>query len=226
MCGRYTLHHRTSELANRFNVAKVSTDLVANYNVAPGQLMPVITAGSGARQLEIMKWGLVPSWSKDPKIGFKLINARDDTIFTKPVWRKLILRQRAMIPADGFYEWQKLASATKKVLKRPYYIHPKQVDLFAFAGVWETWVGADGQELKTYSIITTEPNREMATVHNRMPVILHQSDEAAWLDPELNDRSAIAPFLRPYEDNGLDLYQVSSDVSSPRFNQPSLIYPL
>ena len=225
MCGRYTLHKKVDELAERYNLANVPSDLKSNYNVAPGQLMPVITEDeSGKRSLEIMKWGLVPSWAKDPKIGYKLINARDETIFDKPMWRNVILKKRCLIPADGFYEWK--APAIPKEHKQPFYIHPKQIELFSFAGVWETWKDVEGLEMRTYSIITSEPNKEMAQIHNRMPVILHPEDESSWLEPTHVTRDDIEPLLRPYEDNGLDIYKVSSDVNSTRNNEKELIYPL
>ncbi len=226
MCGRYTLHKKVDELAARYNLATVPKDIHANFNVAPGQIMPVITeAEDGKRSLELMKWGLIPFWAKDPKIGFRLINARADTIFEKPVWRKVILNKRALIPADGFYEWRKPSELKAK--KQPFYIHPKQTDLFSFAGVWETWKDVEGLEWKTYSIITTEPNKEMAGVHDRMPVILHQDDESSWLNPSTdNDRGAIEALLRPWEDNGLEMYKVSDEVNSTRNNDKQLIHSL
>lgn len=224
MCGRYTLHKKIDELAERYNLAQVPDGIRANYNVAPGQIMPVITEEDGKRRLELMKWGLIPFWAKNPSIGYKLINARDDTIFEKPLWRNLILSKRALIPADGFYEWQR--PSDPKGHKQPFYIHPKQLDLFSFAGVWETWKDVEGLEWKTYSIITTDPNKEMAAVHNRMPVILYPADEPAWLSPANNDRAAIEPLLRPWEDNGLALFAVGDEVNTTRNNIESLIYPI
>ena len=224
MCGRYTLHKKVDELAERYNLASVPADIHVNYNVAPGQMMPVIIEDEGIKRLELMKWGLVPFWAKDPKIGYKLINARDDTIFEKPIWRNVILRKRALIPADGFYEWQK--PSDPKGHKQPYFIHPKQVDLFSFAGVWETWKDVEGLEWKTYSIITTDPNKEMRTLHNRMPVILHPEDEASWLQSSRVTRDDIEPLLRPYEDNGLEMYKVSDDVNSTKNNDKNLVCSL
>lgn len=224
MCGRYTLHKKVDELAKRFNLATVPKDIPENYNVAPGQIMPVIVEEEGERKVELMKWGLIPVWAKDSKIGYKLINARDDSIFDKPMWRSVILKKRALIPADGFYEWKR--PSNPKGRKQPFYIHPKHDDLFAFAGVWETWKDVEGKEWKTYSIITTEPNKEMSSVHNRMPVILHHEDEASWLKSSNVTRSDIEPYLRPYEDNGLDMFEVSSDVNVVRNNDERLIYPL
>ncbi len=225
MCGRYTLHAQAEEIAERFGVDDILQGYRENYNVAPGQIMPVITEDeSGHRHLELMKWGLIPFWAKDPKIGYKLINARDDTIFDKPMWRNVVLKKRALIPADGFYEWKK--PEDPKGRKQPFYIHPKRENLFAFAGVWETWKDVEGKEIKTYSIITTDPNKEMRGVHNRMPVILDQKDEASWLEPSHTSREDVEPFLHPYDDNGLDMFEVSSDVNVTRNNEEKLIYPL
>ncbi|MFL5664263.1 MAG: SOS response-associated peptidase [Ktedonobacteraceae bacterium] len=205
MCGRYTLHKKAKDVAKRYNLATVPKAIQENFNVAPGQIMPVITADElGQRHLELMKWGLIPAWAKDPSIGYKLINARDDTIFEKPMWRSLVLKKRTLIPADGFYEWNRLPEGNKE-RKQPFYIHPKHSDVFSFAGVWETWKDVAGKELKTYSIITTAPNEEMSSVHNRMPVILHPEDEASWLEPSKVKREEIESFLHPYEDNGLEL---------------------
>ncbi len=226
MCGRYTLHKKAKDLAKRYNLATVPKDIQENFNVAPGQIMPVITEDeTGNRQLGLMKWGLIPTWAKDPSIGYKLINARDDTIFEKPMWRGLVLRKRALIPADGFYEWKRLPEGNKE-RKQPFYIHPKQSDVFSFAGVWETWKDVEGKELKTYSIITTAPNEEMSSVHNRMPVILHPEDEASWLEPSKVKREEIELFLHPYEDQGLEMYEVSKDVNSAANNDEHLIYAL
>lgn len=224
MCGRYTLYKKIDELAERFNVTKVGYDINANFNVAPGQIMPVIIQDETGRHLEMMQWGLIPAWAKDPSIGYRLINARDDGIFDKPMWRNLILHKRALIPADGFYEWQK--PATPKGHKQPFYIHPKQLDLFAFAGVWEVWQDAGGLDWRTYSIITTGPNQEMKPIHNRMPVILHPADEAAWLELTKDAKEQIAPLLKPYNDNGLALAKVSDAVNSTRNNNEQLIYAL
>jgi putative SOS response-associated peptidase YedK len=226
-CGRYTLHQTPAQLAKRYNVAKAPADIRENYNVAPGQIMPVVVEEDGKTTIELMKWGLIPSWSKDPKIGYRLINARDDTIFEKPVWRSVILKKRCLIPADGFYEWQKIEeNAGAKKHKQPFYIHPKQTGIFSFAGVWESWKDAEDKEWKTYSIVTTEPNKEMRDIHNRMPVILPPEDESSWLDVSRTKREQVEPFLLPYHDNGLEVYKVTQDVNSTANNSKHLIAAL
>ncbi len=225
MCGRYTLLSQADKLKKHYNLAKLPKDIRQNFNVAPGQILPVVHADEqGKPVLEMMKWGFIPVWAKDPNMGYKLINARDDGIFDKPMWRNVIKKKRCLIPANGFYEWQRPKSTKEQ--KQPFYIHPKQLDLFSFAGVWETWKDVEGKLWKTYSIITTEPNKEMAKVHNRMPVILHPEDEASWLEPSHTDRSDIEPLLRPWEDNGLEMFEVSRDVNATKNNDKHLIYPL
>lgn len=225
MCGRYTLHQKPASLKDYYHLKQIPADLRANFNVAPGQMMPVITAKDNLPKLEVMKWGLVPFWAKDPKIGYKLINARDDTIFSKPVWRSIILKQRCLIPADGFYEWKPQVVANKE-RKQPFYIKPKRSNLFSFAGVWDAWKDTEGLEWKTYSIITTSPNKEMKHIHNRMPVILRQEDQASWLEPSLQSRANIEPLIKPYEDNQLEIYKVSRDINTARNNNAKLIYPI
>ena len=225
MCGRYTLHKKAAELADRFNVASVKDELRENYNVAPGQFMPVVINENGKTRIELMKWGLVPFWAKDPKIGYKLINARAETLFEKPMWRRAIKNRRCLVPADGFYEWKLVKEDTKED-KHPFYVYPRQEELFSFAGIWESWKDTEDMEWKTYSIITTKPNKEMAKVHNRMPVILHREDEDSWLDPLHGDRNDIEPYLQPYDDNGLEMYEVSSSVNLPKNNNAELTYKL
>lgn len=220
MCGRYTLYE-TEDLAERFGV-DLPEDIHPSYNVAPSQTMPVIVNGTDTKHIEFMKWGLVPAWAKDSKMGPKLINARSESIFNKPAWRHVIRSHRCLVPANGFYEWKN----TNTAQKQPYYIHPKERQIFSFAGVWDSWRTPDGETLKTYSIITTEPNHEISAIHNRMPVILYQEEELVWIDPTNNHPEDIAPLLHPYEDDGLELYPISQDVNSPANNSPSLLQPL
>ena len=218
------MHQKTADLAKRYNLATIPDSISKNFNVAPGQVMSVITESeSGKPTIELMKWGLIPVWAKDPRIGYKMINARSETIFEKPAWRSVIKKKRCLIPADGFYEWKKQSDAK---VKQPFYIHPKQFELFSFAGVWESWKDENNNEIRTYSIITTEPNKEMSSVHDRMPVILHPEDEASWLEPSKVTRDDIEPLLRPFEDNGLEIYEVSKDVNTVKNNDEHLIYAL
>jgi len=220
-CGRYVLKANRKELEKHYNLATVPKDLRPNYNVAPGQILPVVTAGDdGKMKMEPMKWGIVVPW----KPSMLLINTRDDKAFTSPMWKGLVSRKRALIPANGFYEWKKPEHS--KDVKQPFYIHPKQMDLFSFAGIWSSWKDVEGVEFKTYSIVTTSPNEEMAGIHNRMPVILHPDEEVSWLDSAKTSQEEIEPFLHPYEDSGLEIYKVSTNVNSARNNDGQLIRPL
>ena len=216
MCGRYTLT-KTDGLAKRYNLDDVPKDLHENFNVAPTQTMPVITHDEDGMKMELMRWG-IPRFIGPGKVK-DVFNTRADKAFWS--WKKLTMTQRILVPATGFYEWKKVSGA-----KQPYFIHPKDEDLFSFAGIWNTWKD-DGKEIKTYSIITTDPNQEMLDIHNRMPVILHQEDESAWLSPSHdNDRNTIEALLRPYEDNGLEMFEVSRDVNVARTNEEYLMYPI
>jgi putative SOS response-associated peptidase YedK len=216
MCGRYTLSN-PHELPKRYRV-KAPKELKPNYNVAPTQTMPVITQGADGRQLELMRWG-IPRFIGPGKVK-DVFNTRADKAFGS--WKKLVSTQRVLVPATGFYEWKKLGD-----VKQPYFIHPKDEELFSFAGIWANWKDDDGREIKTYSIMTTEPNHEMAAIHNRMPVILQPEEEDSWLAASSdNDRGAIEALLRPLGDGELEMYEVSRDVNVARTNDERLILPL
>jgi putative SOS response-associated peptidase YedK len=221
MCGRYALYE-TDRLTDRFVADDMTGGAIVhkNYNVAPEQTMPVIIKDETGRHLDLMRWGIPRFIGKN--VRKELINTRSESAFT-PFWRKLVSTRRILVPANGFYEWQRRPEGPKQ----PYLIRPKAEGLFAFAGIWSIWQDEAGQDWRAYSIMTTEANEEMASIHNRMPVILHEKDESAWLDPAHdNDIEAIGSLLRPYEDDGLDMYEVSRDVNVARNNYDRLIYPL
>jgi putative SOS response-associated peptidase YedK len=219
MCGRYLLDE-ADQIAPRFHVEDwAEAELKPNYNVAPTQVMPVITKSKdGKIQIEMMKWGIPRMLGKD--LVKELINTRADKAFGG-FWRKTVCSQRCLVPANGFYEWKGKAGS-----KTPFFIHPKNEKLFAFAGIWDTWKSKDGQEIKTYSIMTTEPNAEMREIHNREPVMLHREDESSWLEPTNDSQSVLERLLYPYEDNGLEIYEVSRDVNVVRNNNGKLFLPL
>lgn len=212
MCGRYTLY-TTDDIEDRFNV-EVRDEISPNYNAAPGQTMPVITEEG----LRLMRWGVLPRWAKDVRVGHKMINARSETVFDKATWKSLITRHRCLVLANGYYEWQQREHG-----KQPFFIRPRLEKLFAFAGLWSAWEHA-GRVLLTYSIITTRANTDTEGVHDRMPVILHRSDEARWLAADT--REDIEPLLVPYEDHGILLHEVGTDVNSIKNNNETLIRPL
>src|SRR6478672_4799283 len=177
MCGRYELQE-IQGLGERFRAKSVNVDLSARYNVAPGQVMPVVVHGDSAQELhntlELMKWGLVPGWAKDPKIGNKMINSRAETVATK--FKRNFAERRCLIPADGFFEWH---VATRD----PYFIKLKGEDMLGFAGIWASWKPPEGNILHTFSIITGPPNELVKPIHNRMPVIIDKADYQKWLSP-------------------------------------------
>lgn len=221
MCGRYTLYN-APHLDKRYNLANkfVSKD---NYNVAPRQRLPVIVEQDGKREAILMQWGFIPFFSKDPTKGFRPINTVSETAFEKNMWRTAVKTHRALIPARGFYEWKKLYDDKGKVERKvPYYIHPKSIDIFSFAGIYSIWNDAEGHPLFTFSIMTTAPNEEMKEIHDRMPVILRPEQETSWLEPANSEPEQLAKLLVPYEDHGLDMYEVSSDVNSPKNNDKHL----
>jgi putative SOS response-associated peptidase YedK len=220
MCGRYALYE-TKDLEPRFNLATqprfVSQD---NYNVAPRQWLPVIMEDPEAGRIaEPMQWGFIPPWSKDPRHGMRpLINTTAEKVFDSPMWRGAVAHHRCLVPARGFYEWKVTDSH-----KVPYFIHPKDQALFAFAGIFSVWKDAEGHPLKSFSIMTTRPNKEMEPIHDRMPVILTPEHEAHWLDIQYSEREQLAGLLVPYEDGMLEMYAVSEDVNSTHHNDKHLV---
>lgn len=212
MCGRYALYS-TDMLAGHYG-SELPHDVPANFNAAPTQTMPVMTPAG----LQLMRWGFIPRWAKDEKIGYKLINTRSESVFEKPMWRNAVHYQRCLVPANGFYEWKRTSDS-----KTPYYFYLPGEPLFSFAGIWSTWQH-EGKEWKTYSILTTTPNKEMEPIHDRMPVIVRADDEATWLNAENDD--IIAELLTPPPDGTLQRHEVSIAVNTTRANDETLIGPI
>lgn len=219
MCGRFVLFADDTAIQQMFNV-DLLTSVAPRYNIAPTQPVAVIT-NENPRQLDHFRWGLVPSWAKDINIGSKMINARAETLPEKPAFRAAFKRRRCLIPASGFYEWQQ-----RETGKAPMFIHLKDQPLFAFAGLWEIWQAPDGGELRSFTIVTTEANEFMETIHNRMPVILHPDEYAAWLRPEDVPAAELMPLLQPYDSSAMTAYEVSKAVNRPTVDSPELIQPL
>jgi putative SOS response-associated peptidase YedK len=219
MCGRYGFVPGKN-FDERFQVEHQQETLLPSYNVAPGATMPVVVRNSPNR-VELMKWGLIPFWAKDPKNSYKTINARAETVATSPVFREALKRRRCLVPASGFYEWQQTERG-----KLPYFIHLKDIELFAFAGLYDVWQDAEGNELRTYTIITTTPNDLVQPIHNRMPVILHPDDEAMWIDPKMNDTAALRALLQPFPNALMEAYPVSRAVNTAAIDTPALIEPV
>ncbi len=220
MCGRYTLHHKPEEIEERFDVDAVEELLAPRYNIAPSQIIPVIRQ-TQSREMAGCKWGLIPFWAKDPKIGNNLINAKAETIAEKPSFKRAFAKRRCLIPADGFYEWQKRGKAPSQ----PMYIRRRDGGLFAFAGLWEEWKSPEGEPIETCTIITVEPNELLSKIHNRMAAILRPGDEAAWIDPK-SGVDDLLQMLRPYDSDELEAIPVSRAVNSPAHDSAALIAPI
>jgi putative SOS response-associated peptidase YedK len=219
MCGRYTETAAFEELARRFGIEIEEGDndeLIARYNVAPSQPVPIVVARDGHRRLRTARWGLRPLWGRDSRLA--PINARAESVASSPMFRDALRRTRCLIPADGFYEWQAVAGLKRK---QPWYLRLRGGGLFAFAGLY-TPPGRDAEVPATCAIITTTPNELAGRIHDRMPVILEPDAEAAWLDPGL-DVAALLPFLRPLPAERMEAYPVSSLVSSPNNDGPALV---
>ena len=209
MCGRYRLSQRKDLLAERFDV-EPDDDWEPRYNIAPTQNVPVIRQHPDElkRLGSQMRWGLIPFWAKDPSIGFKMINARAETVATKPAFREAIRKRRCLIPADAFYEWKKNGK-----VKTPFCITMVDDSIFAFAGIWDSWRNSEGKALETCSIITTTPNALLADIHDRMPVILPDDAYDLWLDPGFQKADAICDLLKPFDPALMRRYEVSSRVN-------------
>jgi putative SOS response-associated peptidase YedK len=219
MCGRYTVRVNAGELARRFHLEMPELpSFTPRYNVAPTQRLPVVVQAD-SRRLATMCWGLIPRWARDDSIGAKMINARAETLTEKPSFRPLLRSRRCLIPASGFYEWQPST-------KIPHHIHLVDAPVFAFAGLYDLWRDREGNEVPTYTIITTTPNALVAAIHDRMPVILRPEDEDAWLDPDETDPAPLLALLRPYPAAAMAAYPVSRAVNSPRHDGPELLEPV
>ncbi len=219
MCGRYTLKTPIDVLAEYFEAEDYPSSLAPSYNIAPTQEVVVVVEEDDERKLEVFRWGLIPSWAKDPAIGNKMINARAETVSEKPSFRSAFKKRRCLIVADGFYEWQKTDNG-----KQPYHFKMKDSSPFAFAGLWETW-DKEGEEICSCSIITTEANDLMGEIHHRMPVILHPENYGAWLDRGFDEKEALIDLLRAYPSDEMEAYAVNRKVNKPSNNEPSVIEP-
>ena len=221
MCGRFTLTADQDSFEDRFSLTGFDLGWVPSFNIAPTQEVLTVTNDGSENRPELMRWGLVPSWAKDPKIGNRMINARSETLAETPSFRTAFKRRRCLIPADGFYEWKREGKA-----KKPMLITANPGGLFAFAGLWETWKQPDDSWLLTCAIITTSANEFMKSIHDRMPVILPRESEASWLDPEEQDTAMLSELLLPYDSDRMEAYEVSTLVNSPRNNFPEVIEPV
>lgn len=224
MCGRFTLTTDTKKLAEAFSEFKPpSEEVQPRYNIAPSQPIAVV-ANNGAHQIEFFKWGLIPSWAKDPSIGNRMINARAETLAEKPSFKHAYKRRRCLVLADGFYEWRKNPGSKTKT---PMYIRLASGEPFAFAGLWEVWHSKEGDgPLLSCTIITSEPNDLIASIHNRMAVILPREAYEPWLDPAERSPEELNGLLKPYPAEKMAAYEVSTLVNNPRNDAPECIDPV
>lgn len=220
MCGRFTLRTPPKDLVEVFQLLH-TLEMTPRYNIAPTQPVAVVRQGASCREMSFLRWGLVPSWAKDIKIGASLINARADTIATKPSFRTAFKRRRCLIPADGFYEWKKGEGKTKQ----PFYIRLKKDYPFAFAGLWEHWEGPDNSTIDSCTIMTTDANETLRPLHDRMPVILHEEDYDRWLDPK-TDPTQLGELLKPYPPEEMTAFPISTFVNNARNESAQCIEPL
>ncbi len=219
MCGRFTLTATPEAVQQALNLESLPDDLIPRYNIAPSQQVGVIT-NDEPKKLVLYKWGLLPGWSKDPAMGNKMINARGESLQEKPAFRVAFRRRRCLIPADGFFEWKQEA----KSKKTPMFIHLANREIFTMAGLWEIWRSPAGDETRSFTIITCEPNAFMEPIHNRMPVILTPEARQLWLaedtPPEL-----LQSLLKPY-DAALDAFEVSTRINRATYDEPDVLEPV
>jgi putative SOS response-associated peptidase YedK len=221
VCGRFTLTTPPETLADLFDVREIP-DVAPRYNIAPRQLVLTVRLlrDESSRDGVLLRWGLVPFWARDPSIGDRLINARGESVSEKPSFRRAFRERRCLILADGFYEWQKTEGR-----KQPYLFRMRDGSPFAFAGLWESWRNAEGEETETCSIITTSSNDLVQEVHGRMPVIVKPDDYAFWLDPENRDEDGLRKVLEPYPADLMEAVRVSRRVNNPKNDDPQCLEP-
>jgi putative SOS response-associated peptidase YedK len=219
MCGRFALYSNPQTLARRFG-AHAPADLKARYNVAPTQIIPIVRQEGEGRRFALARWGLIPHWAKEMDTGYSTINARAETVATKPAFRSAFRHRRCLVPTDGFYEWQAVPGSK---VKQPYFIGLRDQEPMALAGLWERWRSPEGDELESCSIIVTDANDLMRPIHDRMPVILDPADWDAWLAPDAGDLGVLQGLLRPFPAEAMAARPVSTRVNSPRNDIPECL---
>ncbi|HMQ31497.1 MAG TPA: SOS response-associated peptidase [Chloroflexaceae bacterium] len=219
MCGRFTLAVPAEQVAAQFQLP-ATPELAPRYNIAPTQQVAAVRAAEVGRELSMFRWGLVPSWAKDPSVGARMINARAETAAEKPAFRTALRQRRCLIPADGFYEWQ-----AREGGKQPFHIRLADGGLFALAGLYEHWKAPDGAWLSTCTILTTAANALMRPLHDRMPVILAPEHYALWLDPGLRDAGPLQELLAPFPPDRMVATPVSKAVNRATNEGPELLAP-
>jgi len=217
MCGRFEIHSAIDLIAKIFGIHEWDIEYSPSYNIAPSQDI-LLVVNDGKRRLVKSRWGFVPSWSKDVTAGYKMINARAESVADKPSFRQAFQNQRCLVVADGFYEWKKEGTT-----KRPFYIRLKSGKPIGFAGLYNVWKSPEGEQICTSTIITTDANELLQPLHDRMPVITSPDKYDLWLDPTIHDKALLQAVLKPYASEALDTYEVTSKVNSPKNNSPENI---
>jgi putative SOS response-associated peptidase YedK len=222
MCGRFSLGADAKTLAAQFNLID-GASWTPRYNIAPTQEVLVVVPDPATvrRQARRYRWGLIPSWAKDPSLGNQMINAQAETAAVKPAFRVAFRKRRCLILADGFYEWKQ-----ENGYKQPYYIRLRDGRPFAFAGLWERWEGPEGAAIDSCTILTASPNELLRPLHHRMAVILPSSEYGRWLDPRIQDPETLQPLLHPYPADEMRAYPVSTLVNNPANDSPGCLEPL
>ncbi|MDP2208536.1 MAG: SOS response-associated peptidase [Bacteroidota bacterium] len=220
MCGRFSLKSTFQAIEDEFSIEESEIEILPRYNIAPTQDVSAIV-NDGQMRLVSFRWGLIPSWAKDPTIGNKMINARAETLTQKVSFKNALKKRRCLIIADGFYEWKKAGSE-----KKPMFIFFKNEKPFAFAGLWESWKTPEGKFIRTCTIITTTPNELISPIHNRMPVILRKEYRSYWLEPYNSDETKLVELLKPYPPEEMAAYEVSKHVNSPKNDSPLCCEPI
>lgn len=219
MCGRFTLFTDIEEIKERFNIqGSFDEEYQFSYNIAPSQSVLAVINDGVRNRLGYLRWGLIPFWAKDEKAGYKMINARAETIAEKASFRNAYKKKRCLIIADSFYEWKKTPER-----KIPMRIKLKNHAPFGMAGLWESWKSPEGISIYSCSVITTVPNELMTSIHDRMPVILKSEDEKDWLNPSINDTAYLQQYLKSFDSQQMEAFEVSTDVNSTKNNSPNLI---
>lgn len=221
MCGRFTLAVEPDLLMDRYGLEEIPFPYQPRYNIAPGQMVPVVLAEEGRKRIGQLRWGLIPAWAKEEKTGFKMINAKAETLHEKPSFCLLLQRKRCIIPADGFFEWKQTDKG-----KQPMRIKMKDNEIFSLAGLYDTWVAPSGAKIHSCTIITVAPNRLVAEIHDRMPAILRREDEAVWLNRTIQDIPLLQTLLHSYEAEEMTAYPVHAMVGNVRNDLPACIEPL
>jgi putative SOS response-associated peptidase YedK len=222
MCNRYRLTHSKQYLAERFE-AEDEIDVHPRYNIAPTQQVLTVRKehGEKTRHFTTMRWGLIPSWAKDTSMSTRTLNARSETVTKMPAFRESILRKRCLIPADGFYEWQKMGS-----VKQPYCFEVGEGEVFALAGLWDEWTNPEGEVIESCTILTTGPNFLVGDLHDRMPVIVPSDKYETWLDPDVTDFEAVRDILKPFDANLMRRYPVSRKLNNSKVDDAEAASPI